>query len=357
MKDEDDDGSQIVQKISANSISISDHTFTFDSVADTHSTQHDIFQLVGVPLVENCLAGFNSSIFAYGQTGSGKTYTMWGPSNALIGNSSSNQEWGLTPRVFEMLFSRMHEEQTNLSDKKISYECHCSFLEIYNEQITDLLAPMQKNLQIREDVRTGVYVDCLTEEYVCQVKDVIQLLVKGLSNRKTGATSINLESSRSHCVFTCVVKCRSKIMPDGPNSLRTSRINLVDLAGSERQKSTHATGERLKEAGNINRSLSQLGSLINILAEVSQSGKHRHVPYRDSKLTFLLQESLGGNAKLAMVCTVSPSDRCRSETFSTLRFAQRAKAIKNQAVVNETTEDNVKFLRESNNKNGMFKEA
>lgn len=345
-KEEGDDGCQIVQKISANSISILDHTFTFDSVADAGSAQQDIFHLVGVPLVENCLAGFNSSIFAYGQTGSGKTYTMWGPSSALTADGSSNQDRGLTPRVFELLFSRISEEQVKHSDKQLSYQCHCSFLEIYNEQITDLLDPTQRNLQIREDARTGVYVDCLTEEYVCQLKDVIQLLIKGLSNRRTGATSINLESSRSHCVFTCVVKCRSKSMSDGLSSLRTSRINLVDLAGSERQKATRAAGERLKEAGNINRSLSQLGNLINILAEVSQSGKLRHIPYRDSRLTFLLQESLGGNAKLAMICAVSPSQSCKNETFSTLRFAQRAKAIKNQAVVNETMEDDVNFLRE-----------
>ncbi|KAH0460878.1 hypothetical protein IEQ34_008453 [Dendrobium chrysotoxum] len=367
-KEEEDEGSLIAQKISPNSISILDHTFTFDSVADAGSTQEDIFQLVGVPLVENCLAGFNSSIFAYGQTGSGKTYTMWGLPSALTADGSLSQERGLTPRVFELLFSRIYEEQAKQSDKQLIYQCHCSFLEIYNEQITDLLEPTQRNLQIREDIKTGVYVDCLTEEYVCQMKDVIRLLIKvcnskgysnisfnvsnmrilalGLSNRRIGATSINAESSRSHCVFTCVVKCRSKSMLDGLSSLRTSRINLVDLAGSERQKATHAAGERLKEAGNINRSLSQLGNLINILAEVSQSGKHRHIPYRDSRLTFLLQESLGGNAKLAMICAVSPSQRCKSETFSTLRFAQRAKAIKNQAVVNETVEDDVNVLRE-----------
>ncbi|KAM0940907.1 putative plus-end-directed kinesin ATPase [Dioscorea sansibarensis] len=343
-KDEEE-GEQIVQKISSSSVSILDHTFTFDSVADT-GVYTDIFHLVGLPLVENCLAGFNSSIFAYGQTGSGKTYTMWGPPSALSEDESVGKERGLTPRVFERLFSRINEEQTKHSDKQLNYQCRCSFLEIYNEQITDLLEPNQKNLQIREDVRTGVYVDCLTEEYVCSTKDVLHLLMKGLANRRTGATSINAESSRSHCVFTCVVESRLKSIADGLSSLRTSRINLVDLAGSERQKLTGAAGERLKEAGNINRSLSQLGNLINILAEVSQSGKQRHIPYRDSKLTFLLQESLGGNAKLAMICAISPSQSCKSETFSTLRFAQGAKAIQNQAVVNEITQDDVNVLRE-----------
>ncbi|KAK6914368.1 Kinesin motor domain [Dillenia turbinata] len=344
-KDEEE-GELIVQKLSTDSLSILGQTFTFDSVADTNSSQSDIFQLVGAPLVENCIAGFNSSVFAYGQTGSGKTYTMWGPANALLEANLSSDQQGLTPRVFEKLFSRINEEQIKHANKELKYQCRCSFLEIYNEQITDLLDPNQKNLQIREDVKTGVYVENLTEECVCTMKDVTQLLVKGLSNRRTGATSINAESSRSHSVFTCIVESRCKSMADGLSSFKTSRINLVDLAGSERQKLTGAAGERLKEAGNINRSLSQLGNLINILAEVSQTGKQRHIPYRDSRLTFLLQESLGGNAKLAMICAISPALSCKSETYSTLRFAQRAKAIKNKAVVNEVMHDDVNFLRE-----------
>ncbi|PWZ44945.1 Kinesin-like protein KIN-12A [Zea mays] len=316
-----------VRKTAANSVAIQGQDFTFDAVADSVSTQEDIFTLLGLPLVENCLSGFNSSIFAYGQTGSGKTYTMWGPLSALSEDSLSSER-GLTPRVFEQLFSRINE--------------------IYNEQITDLLDPSQKNLQVREDVRTAcVYVESLTKELVFTLKDVTQLLVKGLANRRTGATSANADSSRSHCVFTCVIKMDSKNPEDGSSITRSSRINLVDLAGSERQKLTHAAGDRLKEAGNINRSLSQLGNLINILAEISQSGKQRHhVPYRDSKLTFLLQESLGGNAKLAMICAVSPSQSCKSETLSTLRFAQRAKAIKNNAVVNEEKIEDVNALRE-----------
>ncbi|KAG9447926.1 hypothetical protein H6P81_014054 [Aristolochia fimbriata] len=343
----EEEGDQIVQKISANSVSILDHVFTFDSVGDVDSTQQDMFELVGVPLVENCLDGFNSSIFAYGQTGSGKTYTMWGPPNSLTEDdlSIANQK-GLTPRVFELLFSRINEEKIKHTDKELNYQCRCSFLEIYNEQITDLLDPSRKNLQIREDVKSGVYVEALTEEYVCDMKDLMKVLVKGLANRRTGATSINAESSRSHSVFTCVLESRCKKTTGGLSSLRTSRINLVDLAGSERQKLTGAAGERLKEAGNINRSLSQLGNLINILAEVSQSGKQRHIPYRDSRLTFLLQESLGGNAKLAMICAISPAQSCKSETFSTLRFAQRAKAIKNKAVVNEEKQEDMNSLRE-----------
>ncbi|KVH90919.1 hypothetical protein Ccrd_007036 [Cynara cardunculus var. scolymus] len=343
----EEEGEMIVQKTSGESLSIVGQPFTFDSVADGASTQASfyIFQLVGAPLVENCLSGFNSSVFAYGQTGSGKTYTIWGPANALLEEELSSDQQGLTPRVFEQLFFRITEEQSKHADKQLMYQCRCSFLEIYNEQITDLLNPAQGNLHIREDTKTGVYVENLTEESVSTIKDVKQLLKKGLSNRRIGATSINLESSRSHSVFTCVVESRCKSM-DGLSSFKTSRINLVDLAGSERQKLTGAAGERLKEAGNINRSLSQLGNLINILAEVSQTGKQRHIPYRDSKLTFLLQESLGGNAKLAMVCAISPAQSCKSETFSTLRFAQRAKAIKNKAVVNEQMQDDVNTLRE-----------
>ncbi|KAL4561069.1 hypothetical protein LXL04_033231 [Taraxacum kok-saghyz] len=340
-----EEGEMIVQKTSGDSLSILGQQFTFDHVADTSANQMDIFQLVGAPLVENCLAGFNSSIFAYGQTGSGKTFTIWGPTNALLEENSSSDDQGLTPRVFERLFSRINEEQDKHADKQLMYQCRCSFLEIYNEQITDLLNPSQKNLHLREDTKTGVYVENLTESTICSMNDVTQLLKKGLSNRRTGATSINIESSRSHSVFTCVVESRCKSL-DGLSCFKTSRMNLVDLAGSERQKSTGAAGDRLKEAGNINRSLSQLGNLINILAEVSQTGKQRHIPYRDSKLTFLLQESLGGNAKLAMLCAISPSQCCRSETYSTLRFAQRAKDIKNKAVVNEQMQDNVNTLRE-----------
>ncbi|XP_076937672.1 kinesin-like protein KIN-12A [Bidens hawaiensis] len=340
-----EDGGTIIQKTTGDSLTMLGHQFTFDHVADVSSTQIDIFQLVGAPLVENCLAGFNSSIFAYGQTGSGKTYTIWGPASTLLEETSNSNEQGLTSRVFSRLFSRMNEEQNKHADKQITYHCRCSFLEIYNEQITDLLNPSQRNLHLREDTKTGVYIENLTEETICSMKDVTQLLKKGLSNRKTGSTSLNSESSRSHSVFTCVVESSCKSV-DGLRCFKTSRMNLVDLAGSERQKSTGAAGERLKEAGNINRSLSQLGNLINILAEVLQTGKPRHIPYRDSKLTFLLQESLGGNAKLAMICAISPAQSCKSETFSTLRFAQRAKAIKNKAIVNEKLQNDVNTLRE-----------
>ncbi|RDX67820.1 Kinesin-like protein KIN-12A, partial [Mucuna pruriens] len=165
-----DEGDSIVHRISAHSLSINGQNFTFDSL--------DVFELVGAPLVDNCLAGFNSSVFAYGQTGSGKTYTMWGPANALLDDDLTNAQQGLAPRVFERLFARINEEQIKHSDKQLNYQCRCSFLEIYNEQITDLLDPNQRNLQIREDVKSGVYVENLKEEQVCSKKDVIQLLIK-----------------------------------------------------------------------------------------------------------------------------------------------------------------------------------
>ncbi|KAJ0015026.1 hypothetical protein Pint_20842 [Pistacia integerrima] len=297
---EEEQGEMIVQKVGNDSLKINGQTFTFDSVADIDSTQLDVFQLVGLPLIENCLAGFTSLVFAYGQTGSGKTYTMWGPANALLEENLSSDQQGLTPRIFVRPFSRINEEQIKHAEKQLNYQCHCSFLEIYNEQIADLLDPSQRNLQIREDVKSGVYVENLTEEYVCAMKDVTQLLIKSKA--------------------------------DGISRFKTSRINLVDLAGSERQKLTGAAGERLKEARNM------------VLSH--SLGKQRHIPYRDSRLTFSLQESLGGNAKLAMICAVSPAQSCKSETFSTLRFAQRAKAIKSKAVVNEVMQDDVNYLRE-----------
>lgn len=345
-KEASEEASSVVQKLSIDSLSLGEQQFTFDSVAGETESQQAVFEMVGRPMVENCLAGFNSSIFAYGQTGSGKTHTMWGLLPSPGTEATLTEERGITPRVFEQLFERIRQEERNNVEKQLRYQCRCSFLEIYNEQITDLLEPSQKNLMIREDTKTGVYVEGLTEEYVSNMADVISLLVRGSANRRVGSTAMNNESSRSHSVFTFVIESRSKSVSEGVSSVRTSRMNLVDLAGSERQKQTGAAGDRLKEAGNINKSLSQLGNVINILAEVAQTGKHRHIPYRSSRLTFLLQESLGGNAKLAMICAISPASSCRTETLSTLRFAQRAKAIQNKAVVNEETGNDVNLLRE-----------
>ncbi|GBG58634.1 hypothetical protein CBR_g34 [Chara braunii] len=259
--------------------------FTFDHVAGEHVTQERLFRVAGFPMVENCLEGYNSCMFAYGQ----------------------EEE------------SRRHEQ--------LRFNCKCSYLEIYNESITDLLDPTLTNLQIREDTKRGMYVESLSEKPVEGVDDVLKIIVEGSSNRKVGQTSMNRESSRSHSVFTCVIESRG--CNDGMINVRFSRLNLVDLAGSERQKSSGAEGERLKEAANINKSLSQLGHVIMTLVDVAM-GKQRHVPYRGSRLTFLLQDSLGGNAKTVMVANLSPSLSCFSESLSTLKFAQRAKYIQNK---------------------------
>ncbi|GLT63701.1 hypothetical protein SLA2020_362450 [Shorea laevis] len=314
--------------------------FTFDHVACETIDQEMLFRMAGLPMVENCLSGYNSCMFAYGQTGSGKTHTMIGEIQDLEVKPSPHQ--GMIPRIFEFLFARIQAEEEIRRDEKLKYNCKCSFLEIYNEQITDLLDPSSTNLQIREEVKKGVYVENLSEFEVQTVNDILKLLAQGSLNRKVAATNMNRESSRSHSVFTCVIESRWE--KDSTTNLRFARLNLVDLAGSERQKTSGAEGERLKEAANINKSLSTLGHVIMILVDVAH-GKPRHVPYRDSKLTFLLQDSLGGNSKTMIIANVSPSVCCGTETLNTLRFAQRAKLIQNIAVVNEDSTGDVFALQ------------
>ncbi|XP_026456859.1 kinesin-like protein KIN-12D isoform X2 [Papaver somniferum] len=314
--------------------------FTFDHVACETTSQEMLFRVAGLPMVENCLSGYNSCMFAYGQTGSGKTHTMLGEIADLDVNPSA--ERGMTPRIFEFLFARIRAEEEIRRDEKLTYNCKCSFLEIYNEQITDLLDPSCTNLLLREDMKTGVYVENLTEFEVNTVNDILCLLTRGAANRKVAATNMNRESSRSHSVFTCVIESRWE--KDSTTNLRFARLNLVDLAGSERQKASGAEGERLKEAASINKSLSTLGHVIMVLVDVAQ-GKQRHIPYRDSRLTFLLQDSLGGNSKTMIIANVSPSICSAAETLSTLKFAQRAKLIQNNAIVNEDASGNVMALQ------------
>ncbi|XP_050363080.1 kinesin-like protein KIN-12D [Argentina anserina] len=304
--------------------------FTFDHVACETVDQDMLFRRAGLPMVENCLSGYNSCMFAYGQTGSGKTYTMLGEIDDLEDKPSPHR--GMTPRIFEFLFARIQVEEETRKDEKLKYNCKCSFLEIYNEQITDLLDPSSSNLLLREDVTKGVYVENLSEFEVHTVSDILRLLIQGSSNRKVAATNMNRESSRSHSVFTCVIE--STWEKDSTTNFRFARLNLVDLAGSERQKTSGAEGERLKEAANINKSLSTLGHVIMVLVDVAH-GKIKHIPYRDSRLTFLLQDSLGGNSKTMIISNVSPSVGSAAETMNTLKFAQRAKLIQNNAVVNE----------------------
>ncbi|KNA12210.1 hypothetical protein SOVF_127820 [Spinacia oleracea] len=332
-----------VRQESSQSITWTGHPesrFTFDVVADENVTQENLFKVAGVPMVENCVAGYNSCMFAYGQTGSGKTHTMLGDIEG--GTRRSSVDCGMTPRVFEHLFSRIQKEKEARREEKFRFTCKCSFLEIYNELILDLLNPSSVNLQIREDLKKGIHVENLTELEVTSAREVMQQLLQGAANRKVASTNMNRASSRSHSVFTCVIE--STWESQGVTHHRFARLNLVDLAGSERQKSSGAEGDRLKEATNINKSLSTLGLVIMNLVGIS-NGKSHHVPYRDSKLTFLLQDSLGGNAKTTIIANISPSICCSVETLSTLKFAQRAKFLKNNAIVNEDASGDVLAMR------------
>uniref|UniRef100_A0A7I4B5F5 Kinesin-like protein n=1 Tax=Physcomitrium patens TaxID=3218 RepID=A0A7I4B5F5_PHYPA len=315
--------------------------FSFDYVASEFVTQEELFRVAGPPMVENCMAGNNSCVFAYGQTGSGKTHTMLGDVGDF--DRQPNENRGMTPRVFEYLFKKIHEEEVAQRHTNMKFKCRCSFLEIYNEQISDLLEPSSSNLPIREDSTKGIYVDGLVEVEAQNVRNILHLLLLGAANRKVAATDMNRESSRSHSVFTCVIESQWEC--DATINSRIGRLNLVDLAGSERQKSSGVDGERFREAASINKSLSTLGLVIMDLVDIA-NGKQRHVPYRDSKLTFLLQDSLGGNSKTTIIANISPSSCASSETLSTLKFAQRAKFIQNNAVVGEDASREAKGSKE-----------
>lgn len=312
--------------------------FTYDHVADMDTTQEAVFSSVAKNIVESCINGYNGTIFAYGQTGSGKTFTMLGPSDC---DSFSDDLRGVIPRSFEYLFFLINREVEKSGNLK-SFLCKCSFIEIYNEQIYDLLDSASASLFLRENIKKGVFVEGAVEKIVTSAAEAYQVLSMGWRNRRVASTSMNRESSRSHAVFTMTLE--SKETDRELINIRTSQLNLVDLAGSERQKDTHAEGSRLKEASSINRSLMCLGQVIMALVDVS-NGKTRHICYRDSKLTFLLKDSLGGNAKTYIIANVHPGSKCFGETWSTLQFAQRAKLIKNKAMINEDTQGNVRQLQ------------
>ncbi|TRY85885.1 hypothetical protein DNTS_011911 [Danionella cerebrum] len=313
-------------------------TFIYDHVADMDTNQEEVFSSVAKNIVESCMNGYNGTIFAYGQTGSGKTFTMLGPSEL---DTFSDELRGVIPRSFEYLFFLINREVEQSGGTK-SFLCKCSFIEIYNEQIYDLLDSVSSSLFLREDIKRGVFVEGAVEKYAASAAEAYQVLSMGWRNRRVASTSMNRESSRSHAVFTMTLE--SKETGQDVVNIRTSQLNLVDLAGSERQKDTHAEGSRLKEASSINRSLMCLGHVIMTLVDVS-NGKHRHICYRDSKLTFFLRDSLGGNAKTYIIANVHPGSKCFGETLSTLQFAQRAKLIKNKAMVNEDTQGNVRQLQ------------
>ncbi|KAM9840843.1 kinesin-like protein KIF3C [Aulostomus maculatus] len=300
-------------------------TFTFDGVYDANSKQRDLYDESVRPLIDSVLAGFNGTIFAYGQTGTGKTYTMQG---AWL----DPEKRGVIPNAFDHIFTHISRSQ---ADRQ--YLVRASYLEIYREEIRDLLDPNHGNaraLELRESPDTGIYVRDLTSCVCKSIKEIEELMNVGNQARAVGATDMNEHSSRSHALFLITVEC-SQPGPDGRKHIRVGRLNLVDLAGSERQAKTGVQGERLKEAAKINLSLSALGNVISALAD----GRSSHVPYRDSKLTRLLQDSLGGNAKTVMVATLGPAPQHYDETLTTLRYANRAKNIQNQPRVNEDPKD------------------
>ncbi|EGZ16226.1 hypothetical protein PHYSODRAFT_316274 [Phytophthora sojae] len=318
--------------------------YTFDFAYYTESTQAQVYDDIAKPLVAQALQGYNGTIFAYGQTGSGKTHTMMG----------SGDDHGIVPLMNADLFARINasdaENAKHDDGGAIKYLVTVSFLEIYNEVIKDLLNPSDKVLKIREHPDMGIYVEQLAELVVRDPADVTRLLEQGNKVRQVAATQMNERSSRSHSCFTIKISSkRSQVLAGVRKEMcMNAKINLVDLAGSERASKTGATGDRLKEGAAINKSLSALGNVINVLASADKSrkagGKAAHIPYRDSKLTRLLQESLGGNSLTVMIAAISPADYNYEESLSTLLYANRAKSIKNATKKNEDI--NEKIIRE-----------
>ncbi|XP_070566680.1 osmotic avoidance abnormal protein 3-like isoform X2 [Ptychodera flava] len=296
--------------------------FTFDGAFYTESTTETIYNDIAYPLIDGVLEGYNGTVFAYGQTGCGKSFSMQGIQDPPT-------QRGIIPRAFEHIFENIGVSET------MKYLVHASYLEIYNEEIRDLLSKdTKRKLELKEHPEKGVYVKDLSMHSVHNVAECERIMELGWRNRATGATLMNADSSRSHSIFTIHLEmCETD--GEGEDHIRAGKLNLVDLAGSERQAKTGATGDRLKEATKINLSLSALGNVISALVD----GKSKHIPYRDSKLTRLLQDSLGGNTKTLMVACLSPADNNYDETLSTLRYANRAKNIKNKPRINEDPKD------------------
>ncbi|XP_071958666.1 kinesin-like protein KIF28 [Antedon mediterranea] len=319
--------------------------FTEDSegnlVADpgsNYASQRIVFQDLGRGVLDNAFKGFNCSLFAYGQTGSGKSYSMvgYGPNK------------GIVPITCDELFKTMAAGK-----QEVKYQVTFSMLEIYNEQVRDLLEKVNPKggLTVRQNPKLGLfYVVNLRSVAVGSYAEIEKRIAEGTANRTVASTNMNATSSRAHTVVTIVFDQISK-NESGQETKKSSVINLVDLAGSERADSTGATGDRLKEGANINKSLSALGNVISALADLSMGKKKIMVPYRDSVLTKLLQNALGGNSKTVMIAALSPADINYDETLGTLRYADRAKKIKNKAVVNENPMDKlIRELREENDK-------
>ncbi|KAJ1020485.1 hypothetical protein NDA13_005802 [Ustilago tritici] len=289
--------------------------FVFDRVFPMNTMQRDVFEFGIKETVDDVLNGYNGTIFAYGQTGSGKTFTM-------MGSDIDNDDLkGIIPRITEQIF-----ENIMASPPHLEYLVKVSYMEIYMEKIRDLLAPQNDNLQVHEEKNRGVYVKGLSDFYVGGQADVYEIMRQGGQARAVSSTNMNAESSRSHSIFLITIQQRNT----ETGSVKTGNLYLVDLAGSEKVGKTGASGQTLEEAKKINKSLSALGMVINALTD----GKSSHIPYRDSKLTRILQESLGGNSRTTLIVNASPCVYNADETLSTLRFGVRAKSIKNKARVN-----------------------
>eukprot|EP01033_Poteriospumella_lacustris_P010142 gene10142-7232_t len=311
-------------------------TFTFDYVYGVDSIQQTVYHELGRPVVTQALDGFNGTIFAYGQTGSGKTHSMMGnDENPGIIPQLNDDLWVLVAEKFQQIDQNAKNDRS-----KTQYLITVSFLEVYNEEVKDLLNPSDKKLNIRESPTQGIFVEGLAELVVRDASEVLRLIYQGNAVRHVGATQMNDQSSRSHSVFT--LKIEQKIFTAISESKQReqmirAKVNLVDLAGSERADKTGATGQTLKEGAKINQSLLTLSTVINKLSEGAKKGQV--IPYRDSKLTRLLQESLGGNAKTVMIAAVSPADYNYLETVSTLKYANRAKSIENAVSRNEDSSE------------------
>ncbi|KAL5581127.1 hypothetical protein UlMin_013569 [Ulmus minor] len=307
-----------------------DRTFAFDKVFGPASQQKELYDQAVSPIVYEVLEGYNCTIFAYGQTGTGKTYTMEGGARKKNGEFPSDA--GVIPRAVKQIFDILEAQNAEYSMK-------VTFLELYNEEITDLLAleettkfvddKSKKPIALMEDGKGGVFVRGLEEEIVCTANEIYKILEKGSAKRRTAETLLNKQSSRSHSIFSITIHIK-ECTPEGEEMIKCGKLNLVDLAGSENISRSGAREGRAREAGEINKSLLTLGRVINALVE--HSG---HIPYRDSKLTRLLRDSLGGKTKTCIIATVSPSIHCLEETLSTLDYAHRAKNIKNKPEINQ----------------------
>ncbi|KAM8927081.1 kinesin-like protein KIF1B isoform 4-T4 [Pelodytes ibericus] len=317
-------------------------SFSFDYSYWSHTSQDDpcfasqnrVYNDIGKEMLEHAFEGYNVCIFAYGQTGAGKSYTMMG--------KQEESQAGIIPQLCEDLFEKINDNH----NEEVSFSVEVSYMEIYCERVRDLLNPKNKgNLRVREHPLLGPYVEDLSKLAVTSYTDIADLMDAGNKARTVAATNMNETSSRSHAVFTIVFTQKRLDIETNLSTEKVSKISLVDLAGSERADSTGAKGTRLKEGANINKSLTTLGKVISALAEVSKKKKKTDfIPYRDSVLTWLLRENLGGNSRTAMVAALSPADINYDETLSTLRYADRAKQIKCNAVINE--DPNNKLVRE-----------